>query len=108
MGELGLDSFAVAAAMGASKVTRMLQPLRISLDFVIFENRQPLIGLGLGTALSSCIGQIAATWQGSATWRSQSRICVLYSACGQRRSSTLLVVLSADKQVRPHLEARNS
>lgn len=45
---LGLDSFAVAAAMGASQALTVWQRLRISLVFVIFEDGMPLIGLGLG------------------------------------------------------------
>ena len=40
---LGLDSFAVAAALGASQVTTAWQRLRISLVFVIFEGGMPLI-----------------------------------------------------------------
>ena len=47
---LGLDSFAVAAAIGATQATTARQRLRISLVFVIFEGGMPLIGLGLGTA----------------------------------------------------------
>jgi putative Mn2+ efflux pump MntP len=56
---LGLDSFAVAAAIGASQVTTRRQRLRISALFVIFEGGMPLIGLGLGTALARGIGQAA-------------------------------------------------
>jgi putative Mn2+ efflux pump MntP len=53
---LGLDSFAVAAAIGASQVTTARQRLRISLTFVVFEGGMPLIGLGLGAALARGIG----------------------------------------------------
>ena len=56
---LGLDSFAVAAAIGAAQVMTARQRLRISLVFVIFEGGMPLIGLGLGSALAHGIGQIA-------------------------------------------------
>jgi putative Mn2+ efflux pump MntP len=56
---LGLDSFAVAAAIGAAQVTTPHQRLRISLVFVIFEGGMPLIGLGLGTALARGIGHPA-------------------------------------------------
>jgi manganese efflux pump family protein len=56
---LGLDSFAVAAAIGATRVTTLRQRLRISLVFVIFEGGMPLIGLGLGTALARGIGHVA-------------------------------------------------
>jgi hypothetical protein len=53
---LGLDSFAVAAAVGAAQVTTAGQRLRISLVFVIFEGGMPLIGLGAGAALALGIG----------------------------------------------------
>ncbi len=56
---LGLDSFAVAAAIGAIQVTTVRQRLRLSLVFVMFEGGMPLIGLGLGTALARGIGHIA-------------------------------------------------
>ena len=56
---LGLDSFAVAAALGASQVTTAWQRLRISLVFVLFEGGMPLIGLALGSALARGIGHIA-------------------------------------------------
>jgi manganese efflux pump family protein len=56
---LGLDSFAVAAALGASQVTTAWQRLRISLVFVIFEGGMPLIGLAAGSALTRGIGRIA-------------------------------------------------
>jgi putative Mn2+ efflux pump MntP len=63
---LGLDSFAVAAAIGATQVTTVWQRLRISLVFVIFEGGMPLIGLGLGTALAHGIGQVADYLAGAA------------------------------------------
>lgn len=56
---LGLDSFAVAAALGASQVSTVWQRLRISLVFVIFEGGMPLIGLALGSALARGIGHVA-------------------------------------------------
>ena len=56
---LGLDSFAVAAALGASQVATAWQRLRISLVFVIFEGGMPLIGLALGSALAHGVGRIA-------------------------------------------------
>jgi putative Mn2+ efflux pump MntP len=56
---LGLDSFAVAAAIGAAQATTAWQRLRISLIFVIFEGGMPLAGLGLGSALAYGIGHIA-------------------------------------------------
>jgi putative Mn2+ efflux pump MntP len=63
---LGLDSFAVAAAIGASQAITAWQRLRISLVFVLFEGGMPLIGLGLGTALARGIGQVADYLAGAA------------------------------------------
>jgi manganese efflux pump family protein len=63
---LGLDSFAVAAAVGAMQVTTVWQRLRISLVFVVFEGGMPLIGLGLGAALARGIGQVAGYLAGAA------------------------------------------
>jgi manganese efflux pump family protein len=48
---LGLDSFAVAAAIGAAGPVTRPARLRISLIFVIFEAGMPLVGLAAGTAL---------------------------------------------------------
>jgi manganese efflux pump family protein len=56
---LGLDSFAVAAAIGASRPTSWRERLRISVIFTVFEAGMPLIGLALGNALASGIGRIA-------------------------------------------------
>ena len=56
---LGLDSFAVAAAIGAAQLTSGWQRLRISLIFMIFEGGMPLIGLALGSALAHGIGVVA-------------------------------------------------
>lgn len=56
---LGLDSFAVAAAIGSVQPTSAWQRLRISLIFVIFEGGMPLIGLALGSALAHGIGVVA-------------------------------------------------
>jgi manganese efflux pump family protein len=56
---LGLDSFAVAAAIGAIQVTTPWLRLRISLLFLIFEGGMPLLGLGLGNVLAHGIGHIA-------------------------------------------------
>jgi len=63
---LGLDSFAVAAAIGAAQVTAVWQRLRISLVFVIFEGGMPLIGLALGAALARGLGQVAGYLAGAA------------------------------------------
>jgi manganese efflux pump family protein len=56
---LGLDSFAVATAIGAARATTAWQRLRISLILVIFEGGMPLIGLGLGSVLAHRIGAAA-------------------------------------------------
>lgn len=56
---LGLDSFAVAAAIGAIRKTTAWERLRISLVFVLFEGGMPLIGLALGNVLARGIGQVA-------------------------------------------------
>lgn len=57
---LGLDSFAVAAAIGAVRATTLPERLRISAIFVIFEGGMPLIGLALGSALAHGIGTVAS------------------------------------------------
>ncbi len=49
---LGVDSFAVAAALGAAGVTRPTERLRASVIFVVFEAGTPLIGLALGSRIS--------------------------------------------------------
>ncbi len=56
---LGLDSFAVAAAIGAVQVRTVPERARVGLIFVIFEGGMPLIGLGMGSALARGIGHIA-------------------------------------------------
>lgn len=55
---LGLDTFAVAAALGALGIARQRR-LRISLLFAAFEAGMPLIGLGLGAPLGHAIGSTA-------------------------------------------------
>jgi len=56
---LGLDSFAVTAAIGAAGPVTAGQRLRISVIFVVFEAGMPLIGLTLGSSLARVIGDIA-------------------------------------------------
>lgn len=56
---LGADSFAVAAALGASGLTSAAQRLRISVIFVAFEAGMPLIGLAAGGGLARVIGSVA-------------------------------------------------
>jgi putative Mn2+ efflux pump MntP len=55
---LGLDTFAVAAALGALG-TDSKQRLRISLLFTCFEAGMPLIGLAIGVPLGHAIGDAA-------------------------------------------------
>jgi len=52
---LGLDAFAVAAALGLGRVTPR-QRLRISLVFAGFEALTPAIGLVLGSLLGHAVG----------------------------------------------------
>jgi putative Mn2+ efflux pump MntP len=55
---LGLDSFAVAAALGMAGTTPATR-LRVSLLFTGFESAMPLIGLALGAPLGRIIGGTA-------------------------------------------------
>lgn len=55
---LGLDTFAVAAALGMIGVTPRAR-MRISLLFTAFEAGMPLIGLALGTPLGHALGGTA-------------------------------------------------
>ena len=55
---LGLDSFAIAAALGTVALSAR-QRWRISALFVLFEAGMPLIGLALGAPLAHAIGGIA-------------------------------------------------
>lgn len=55
---LGLDSFAMAAALGAAGLTGRAR-WRISALFVVFEGGMPLVGLALGAPLARAIGGIA-------------------------------------------------
>ena len=56
---LGLDSFAVAAAIGAAGPLSWRVRLRISVIFVIFEAGMPLIGLAVGGGVARIIGPAA-------------------------------------------------
>lgn len=55
---LGLDTFAVAAAIGMVGVS-VRQRRRISVLFTVFEGGMPLIGLGLGAPLGHAVGAVA-------------------------------------------------
>jgi putative Mn2+ efflux pump MntP len=55
---LGLDTFAVGAALGAAGVTGRSR-LRISLVMSAFEMAMPLLGLLLGRGLGAAIGEVA-------------------------------------------------
>jgi putative Mn2+ efflux pump MntP len=56
---LGLDSFAVAAALGAALAMTAIERLRISALFVVFEAGMPLMGLGLGATIARAAGGVA-------------------------------------------------
>ena len=56
---LGVDSFAVAAALGAAGLTSAAERLRISVVFVAFEAGMPLIGVAAGGGLARVIGSVA-------------------------------------------------
>jgi manganese efflux pump family protein len=56
---LGLDSFAVATALGAAGPIGAARRLRISAIFVAFEAAMPLIGLAAGSGLARIIGSVA-------------------------------------------------
>jgi putative Mn2+ efflux pump MntP len=56
---LGLDSFAVAAAIGATGRLPARLRWRISLLFLVFEAGMPLIGVALGAPLAHAIGDTA-------------------------------------------------
>jgi putative Mn2+ efflux pump MntP len=55
---LGLDTFVVSTAVGASGLP-VKNRLRVALLFTLFEGAMPLAGLGLGASLSSAIGSSA-------------------------------------------------
>jgi len=55
---LGLDTFVVSTAVGASGLPARNR-LRVALLFTLFEGAMPLVGLGLGASLSSAIGTTA-------------------------------------------------
>jgi putative Mn2+ efflux pump MntP len=56
---LGLDSFAIAAALGAAGKLTGRDRWRITTLFVIFEAGMPLLGLAVGAPLAHAIGDIA-------------------------------------------------
>ena len=56
---LGLDSFAVAAALGATGDLTSRDRLRVSALFVVFEGGMPLIGVAVGAPLARTIGPVA-------------------------------------------------
>lgn len=56
---LGVDSFAVAAALGAAGLTSRAERVRISAVFVAFEAGMPLIGVAAGGGLAKVMGSVA-------------------------------------------------
>jgi manganese efflux pump family protein len=63
---LGVDSFAVAAALGAARPAGIAMRLRVSLIFVVFEAGMPLLGLAAGGGLARVIGTTADYLAGAA------------------------------------------
>jgi putative Mn2+ efflux pump MntP len=63
---LGVDSFAVAAALGAAGLTGARERLRVSLIFVVFEAGMPLIGLAAGAGIARAVGDVADYLAGAA------------------------------------------
>ncbi len=63
---LGVDSFAVAAALGAAGLTRTRERLRMSLIFVVFEAGMPLVGVAAGAGIARAIGSVADYLAGAA------------------------------------------
>jgi manganese efflux pump family protein len=63
---LGVDSFAVAAALGAAGLTGTRERLRVSLIFVVFEAGMPLIGLAAGAGIAHAVGDVADYLAGAA------------------------------------------
>lgn len=55
---LGVDTFAIAAAVGASRLSGWTR-WRISAVFVIFEGGMPLVGLALGASIGHAVGGVA-------------------------------------------------
>jgi manganese efflux pump family protein len=56
---LGLDDFAVAAALGATGMLSARDRLRVAVLFVVFEVGMPLIGLAAGAPLARAVGGVA-------------------------------------------------
>ena len=63
---LGVDSFAVAAALGAAGLTGAWERLRVSLIFVVFEAGMPLVGLAAGAGIARAVGDVADYLAGAA------------------------------------------
>lgn len=55
---LCLDTFAVAAALGVSRLGAA-QRIRLSLLFAVFEGGMPLVGLAFGASIGNAIGNLA-------------------------------------------------
>jgi putative Mn2+ efflux pump MntP len=56
---LGLDSFAVAAAIGASGQLTAAARWRVSVLFLVFEAGMPLVGVAVGAPLGRVVGRTA-------------------------------------------------
>ncbi|MGH3866283.1 MAG: manganese efflux pump [Pseudonocardiaceae bacterium] len=55
---LSVDTFAIAATVGASRPTRSIR-WRISAIFVLCEGGMPLVGLALGASIGHTVGSVA-------------------------------------------------
>jgi hypothetical protein len=62
----GVDSFAIAAALGAAGLTGTRERLRVSLIFVVFEAGMPLVGLAAGAGIARAVGGVADYLAGAA------------------------------------------
>ncbi|HKR49574.1 MAG TPA: manganese efflux pump [Pseudonocardiaceae bacterium] len=60
---LGVDTFVIAAAVGASRLSGWTR-LRTSAIFVIFEGGMPLVGFALGSSIGQAIGGVADYFAG--------------------------------------------
>jgi manganese efflux pump family protein len=56
---LGLDSFAIAAAVGAAGPLPPRTRWRITAIFVMFEGGMPLVGLAVGAPVAHAVGSVA-------------------------------------------------
>lgn len=87
---LGMDSFAVAAAIGASQATTARHRVRVSLIFVIFEGGMPLVGLGLGSVLALGVGQAGGYLAGIAVIAIGSWILLMSDEAEEAKACSII------------------